>query len=382
MKRRRNYRKANQKKIQIITTASQIVFNAMRLIVGAVFVFSGFVKAVDPLGTVYKIEDYLNAFGGAFSNFTFIAFPAAFLLILFEWQLGINLLLKLKIKGTAFWSLLLMLFMTPLTLYIAINNPVSDCGCFGDALVLTNWQTFFKNVVLLAFVITIFLARKEFSQLLLQHVQWGIMLLFVVAGFVFMMYNYNHLPILDFRPYKVGVNIPDNMIVPDGAPQAEYDYSFVYEKEGVRKSFSLDQLPDSSWTFVDQRTTLIAKGYEPPITGFMILNASYEDVTDEILSFHGKTWLIVMHDVNKASVRGIDNVNRLYLSTFNTPVRLFVLTGSSADDITAFRELHRLQMPFLKADPIKLKTMIRSNPGAILIDRGTIVDKKHWRDLP
>ena len=205
-----------------VKQALHVTGSIARTLLAFTFLFSGFVKAIDPQGTVYKIEDYLKAFGGFFTDLMPMAGVAAVCLILLEWLLGWAMLLNVKTNWTSWIALLFYLVMTPLTLYIALTNPVSDCGCFGDALVLTNWQTFWKNIILLTLVIILLCCRKAIPQLFSWWAELCIALLALISGGLIMLYSYNHLPIIDFRPYKIGNNIPELMEIPEGAPHDVY----------------------------------------------------------------------------------------------------------------------------------------------------------------
>jgi len=283
-----------------------------RVLLGIVFVFSGFVKAVDPLGFNYKIEDYLIAFG--WDMFLPLTFIMAVGLSCLEFVIGANLLLGANVKITAPFALLFMIFMTPLTLYLAINNPVTDCGCFGDALVISNWQTFYKNVILAAVAICVFVLRKEGRQVIKNRTQWLLTAFSGVFIVLFSLHCYYNLPIFDFRPYKVGHNIVEGMTVPHNAPQDVYKTIFVYEKNGKKKEFTLENFPDgdSSWTFVKQQSTLIEKGYEPPIHDFTIETEDDGDITSEVLRNKGYTFLLISSKLSEANLSNQDKINRIY----------------------------------------------------------------------
>lgn len=379
--KRAKYRKSS-KSANLLGT-SQILLHANRIFIGLLFVFSGFVKAVDPLGTVYKIEDYLIAFDGFFVELTFLAFPAAICLIALELLIGLNLLFKVWPKITSWIALVFMLFMTALTLYIAIYNPVSDCGCFGDALAISNWQTFFKDVVLLIMIIILLFGKKQLRPIYQSRFEWILVILFVVLSFGFMVYNLTHLPVIDFRPYKVGVNIQEAMSYPKDASRDVYEYIFTYEKDGVEKSFSLEEIPDSSWTFVSQETKLIAEGYQPPIQDFEILTANYEDLTDEILEYEGITYLIISYDLSLASKKSMERIKSFvtHQRQQDQDVKIYALTASSTDDIQDFKLKYNLDFPFYTTDPITLKTIIRANPGVMKLKAGTIKGKWNWRQI-
>ncbi|OQB31466.1 MAG: hypothetical protein BWY08_00481 [Bacteroidetes bacterium ADurb.Bin174] len=382
LKTKRAKHRKSTKSANLLGT-NQILLHANRILIGLLFVFSGFVKAVDPLGTVYKIEDYLIAFDGFFVGLTFFAFPAAVCLIAIELLIGLNLLFKVWPKITSWVALVFMLFMTALTLYIAIYNPVSDCGCFGDALVISNWQTFFKDVVLLIMVIILLFGKKQLRPIYQSRFEWTLVILFVVLSFGFMAYNLTHLPVIDFRPYKIGVNIQESMSYPKDAPRDEYEYVFTYKKDGVEKSFSLEEIPDSTWTFVSQETKLISEGYQPPIQDFEILTANYEDLTDEILEYQGVTYLIISYDLSLTSEKSMERIKSFvtYQRQQDQDVKIYALTASSTDDIQDFKLKYDLDFPFYKMDPITLKTMIRANPGVMKLKTGTIKGKWNWRQI-
>lgn len=361
-----------------------VLLSVLRLVFGGVFIFSGFVKAIDPLGSTYKIQDYLTAFGGFFENFSALALPAAIALSTLELLIGLALFFKIHVKLATWGGLLFMLFMTPLTLYIAIANPVSDCGCFGDAVVISNTATFVKNLFLLAVILILFVNRNRQHALFTPGIEWGVLLLFAVAAVGVSVHCYRHLPWIDFRPYKVGVNMPESMVVPEGYPQDEYAITFVYEKDGVQKEFTLENYPknDSTWTFVDQKSTLISKGYEPPIHDFTIEDEYWNDITEDVLSYPGYTYLVIAYDLDKANEEALARLQRLYnRCVLSKDTKFYVLTASSDESIEALREKTGISYPFCKSDPTTLKTIIRSNPGIMLIKNGTIEVKWAWRDF-
>ena len=242
--------------------ASAISINALRFTLALVFAFSGFVKAVDPMGTVYKIGDYAEALG--LSVPIVFLFVGAMLLIAIEYVMGICLFFGLYRKFYLSLAIAILSVMTPLTLYLALYNPLTDCGCFGDAVVLTNWQTFGKNLILLLMAIVTLIGCKRVWCLMSDRTRWLIFVYAVVSISVFMPYNLRHLPPIDFRPYHIGANIIADMTVPDDAPQDEYETLFVLEKEGLRCTFTDDNYPDSTWTFVARENRLVSRGYIPP----------------------------------------------------------------------------------------------------------------------
>jgi len=366
---------------------SHVIGSVARTLLAVTFLFSGFVKAVDPLGTVYKIEDYLKAFGGFFTDLMPLAEFAAVCLIGAECVLGVCMLLNVKTGWTSWLSLAFYLVMTPLTLWIALTNPVSDCGCFGDALVLTNWQTFWKNIVLLTLVIILLVCRKAIPQTFVWQAELSVALLAVAGSFALMEYSYLHLPPMDFRPYKVGNNIPTLMEIPEDAEPDVYETTLIYaDAEGNEQEFTLENYPkgDSTWTFVDQRSVLVQKGYEAPIHDFEILTMAFEDITYDILESEEPVTLVTMYDLHKTDRKQTDKLLRLYAECSLRGEKCYFLTGSGEDDIYAFAEeigmdAETAEQVFCTIDPVTLKTIVRANPGVFVVQNGTIIDKYNLR---
>ncbi len=361
-----------------------------RLVLGVTFIFSGFVKAVDPLGTVYKIEDYLNAFGGGFMSLVPAAPVAAIALITFEFVLGVLLTFNVWTKVTSWLALAMMLVMTPLTLYLAIANPITDCGCFGDAIHLSNWATFGKNVVLLVLVMVLLCTRRYIYETWVVGINILICCLAFVGVGSLMAYSLLHLPPIDFRPYKIGNNIPEQMEVeiPEGAPADEYEYTFIYEKDGVQEEFTLENYPknDSTWTFVDQRSRLVKKGYEaplPPVHDFVITYTDADgdlyDMTDEILEADSII-LVVMYKLEQADRRQADKLNRLYGQALESGTPFYAVTGSGEYEIALWTEETGAAYPICSCDGVTLKTIVRANPGVVVLRNGTVVDKYNMRN--
>lgn len=365
--------------------AQHIIGSIARTLLAITFLVSGFVKAIDPLGTVYKIEDYFKAFGGFFMDLTPYADILAVCLIGLEFVLGVCLLLNVRTNWTAWITLAFYLVMTPLTLWIAITNPVSDCGCFGDAILLTNWQTFGKNIVLLLLVILLLCCRKAIPQLWRTWAEIGIVVIAALSVFALMEYTYRHLPLIDFRPYKIGNHIPTLMEIPDGAPQNIYQTTLIYEKEGQQQEFTLENYPknDPDWTFVEQRSVLIQKGYQPPIHDFEIMTLDYEDITYDILESEEPVTLAIIYDIAKMDRKQLNKVLSLY---YNSPGKYYIVTGSGMDEIVAFAEELGLCEEeawnlICTADPVTLKTIVRANPGLVVLQNGTIIEKKNFRQV-
>ncbi len=358
-----------------------ILGSICRTLLGLTFIFSGFVKAIDPLGTTYKIEDYLKAFGGVFVDMLPLAMTAAVVMIVFEFALGVCLLCNVRTNITSWLALLFMLVMTPLTLYIALENPVTDCGCFGDAIKLSNWATFWKNIVLLALVVALLFTKRYIRQTFTWWAELTFLLLALATMAGVMGYSLTHLPFVDFRPYKIGNHLPTLMEVPDDAPAT----TFIYEKDGVEQEFTLDNYPkgDSTWTFVDQKSVLVQKGFEPAVHDFELLNSDFEDLTFDILESEAPVTLVVMYDLNKTDRSLLPKVQALCEQCRANNLPFYILTGSDEQTIeTFFAELDEISPEecVLTCDGVTLKTIVRANPGVIVLQNGTVIDKYNLRN--
>ncbi|MBN2610099.1 MAG: DoxX family membrane protein [Bacteroidales bacterium] len=351
-----------------------------RIFVGLVFLFSGFVKAVDPLGTAYKFFDYFEAFHLAFLNP--LTLVLSVLLSSAELIIGINLLLGLRMKVTSWALMVFMGVFTLITLKLAISNPVTDCGCFGDAIILTNWQTFWKNVIILVPTVLIFFQRDRFLPFYGTGKEWVLVAVFTFTFVAFSVYNYNNLPLLDFRPYNIGADIPAKMTIPEGSPKDEYEFVFIYEKNGRQQEFSLDNLPDSTWNMVDRKEKLISKGYVPPVHDFSITTLDGDDITQDVLDDVNYTFLIVAYDLQKANKESLTGLSAMAEKYTNDNMRFICLTSSTFEVIEGFIAENKPAFEICTADNITLKTIVRANPGLVLLKKGVIIGKWHFRNIP
>jgi uncharacterized membrane protein YphA (DoxX/SURF4 family) len=355
---------------------------AARIFSGLVFVYSGFVKAIDPFGSAIKFEEYFEAFGFGFLDFS--AFPLAILLSAAELMLGINLIAGLRMKFTAWLLLIFMTFFTLLTFVLALTNPVSDCGCFGDAVKLTNWQTFWKNIILLAPVVVVFIYRKKPVGFLKTSFEWILVAFNFLIVCMLSVYCILHQPLLDFRPYKTGTHIPESMVIPDGAPMDEYETILVYEKDGISQEFTDQDYPwqDTTWKWVETRQNLTKKGYEPPIHDFSITDREGNDITDRVLHDTGYTLFIITPDVTGISEKELQQVNILALRCQELGFAVLGLTSSANTELEIFTNAFQPAFSFYTADETTLQTIIRANPGILLLREGTILGKWNTRDAP
>jgi hypothetical protein len=348
-----------------------------RIIVGSLFIFSGFVKAVDPLGSAYKFSDYFHAFHLDFLKF--LSLPLAVLLCTAEFISGFSVISGLRQKSGIYGVFLLMIFFTPLTFILAILNPVSDCGCFGDAIHLTNWQTFGKNIVLLIFIIILFAGSKSIRQVFKHSVEWIILLMVTISFIAFSLFNLMYLPVIDFLPYKAGTNIPEKMKMPEGATADQYITTFIYEKGGTQKEFTINNYPaeDTLWKFIDQKSKLLKKGYIPPIHDFSIVTIGKEDITERVISNPGYTVLMISKKLTEAGAPNLTKGFELGSFCYKAGIDFYILTSSGGDEISNYQN----GLIFCNTDETTLKTIMRSNPGYVLIKDGTIIGKWSWAEI-
>lgn len=360
-----------------------LLSNTCRFLLAAAFIFSGFIKAVDPLGFQYKIEEFLALTDCQAWLPDFLPLLAAVFLCSLEFSIGVCLLFGIRRRSAALGALILMLFMTPLTAYLAIYNPLPDCGCFGDAWVLSNGESFAKNLVLLLAASIVWWGRDRLIAFVTPQLEWLVSLYTLLFVLSLSFYCIDHLPVLDFRPYKIGRSIPEGMRIPEGAQPNVYETFFTLEKNGERREFTLEEYPDSTWTFIDARTVLKRKGYEPPIHDFsMVEVVSGEDITDEVLADEGYTFLLVAHRLEEADDSHIDLINEVYDYAVEHGYRFYCLTASPEEQMELWQDKTGAEYPFCRTDAIALKTIIRANPGLVLLKGGTVLNKWNSKDIP
>ncbi len=357
--------------------------NICRFILAVTFIFSGYVKAIDPLGTLYKLKDYAAAMALNDLLPDWALVIVAIALGALEFSLGVFMLFAVRRHMVSKLTLALMSVMTALTVWIYIADPVKDCGCFGDALKLTNGETLLKNIVLIACATLVAWRPVDMARFISRTNQWIVRyytITYIVVTSVYCLYT---LPIFDFRPYRVGTNIKQGMEIPEGAEQPEFESTFILRKNGVTREFTLDNYPDSTWEYVDTKTVQTKKGYEPPIHDFAITtNDTGEDITEQVLTKKGYTFLLVSPRLAVADDSNFGDIDQIYEYAEENGVDFFCLTASTNEDIERWRELTGAEYTFCNADETTLKTMIRSNPGLILLKDGTIIGKWSHNALP
>ena len=359
------------------------VVNVCRFVLAATFIFSGYVKAIDPLGTLYKLKDYAAAMSlnGLLPDWVLVGVAIA--LGALEFALGVFMLFAVRRHVVSRITLAFMAAMTVLTLWIFVADPVKDCGCFGDALKLTNGETLLKNIVLSACAALVAWRPVDMARFISRSNQWIVRyytVAYIVITSVYCLYT---LPIFDFRPYHVGMNIKQGMEIPEGAEQPEFESTFLLRKNGETREFTLDNYPDSTWEYVDTRTVQTKKGYEPPIHDFALTSCDTgEDITEQVLTKKGYTFLLVSPRLAVADDSNFGDIDQIYEYAEENGADFYCVTASANNEIERWRDLTGAEYQFCNADETTLKTMIRSNPGLMLLKDGTITGKWSHNALP
>ncbi len=357
---------------------NRLIAEISRFILAITLLFSGGVKAIDPIGGSYKIIEYFSIFNLQFlSPF---AIPTSIFLNSFELVLGVLLLMGIAKKFTAWSNLLFMSIMTVITFYLFRFNPIHDCGCFGEVIKLTNGETFAKNIILCIFSLVYFFLHKKTIPTYPPNLTKFALSFALIGITIFSYANYAHLPFLDFRPYKIGASILELVYVPKDAPKDKYEYEFIYERNGEKRSFLVDSLPDASWKYIDRKEKLIVKGYRPPVTDFSVFDDDIE-VTNSLL--YTATPMIWITSPNWETVnhRIAPRLNSLYKIAKDKGILLYAMSGASKEERGRWKNSTNALYPLLFLDETSVKTIARGNPSVIFIKNGKIINKINAYDL-
>lgn len=382
---------SNTNKQEFSSKENGIFLQGARGLVSLLFIFSGLIKANDPIGFGYKLQEYFEVFHTTFLND--YAVEIAILLCTLEIVMGALLLLGIRGKQVAWGLLLLIIFFTFLTFYSAYFEVVTSCGCFGDAIKLTPWQSFTKDLILLALILIIFNQRNHIKSLIKSTIAQdrtviGVLLLSLGFG----LYTYNYLPILDFLPYKIGNNIPALMKMPPGAPQDVYEIMYNLKNKSTSKTRMMTDKEylktgiwkDENWEIIgDPVNTLIKEGFQVKIKDLKIEDAQGTDYTKEIIENPYYNLVIVAYNLDHTNTKAIGDLNAIAINAaqdFN--IRTVLLTSNSAETVKAFNKINKLIMEVFYADAIPLKSMVRANPGVLLLKNGTVINKWHYHTVP
>ncbi|MDH5474086.1 MAG: DoxX family protein [Cyclobacteriaceae bacterium] len=349
----------------------------IRFIVGGLFIFSGLIKINDPIGTEIKLKEYFGVFaadfGSFFELFIPIALPIGMVLIVLEIVLGVAVFINYNMKKTSWMLLLLILFFSFLTFYSAYFDKVTDCGCFGDAIKLTPWESFFKDMVLLVFIAHLFFYRDKYQPLLRTRTGHAVILVTTILSFYLGVFAVRHLPFIDFRAYKIGNNIPEQMI-PSEQPIIEY----VFEKNGEEVLSESFLTKENGYTYKDSRV-LNAEATVPKITDYNVIDLEGNDVTEQ--TYEGVKLLLIINDVTKTKEENLGNIRTL-VNDIDGKIETMILTSSAEVIFEPFRHEQQLAASFYFTDATVIKAMIRSNPGIMLLKDGTVLGKWHSNDTP
>lgn len=351
-----------------------------RIFVGILFIISGFIKLNDPLGFSYKLEEY---FGADVLNMEFFipyALGISVIVVVLEVVLGVFLLIGYKPKFTI-WSLLAMIvFFTFLTFYSAYFDKVKDCGCFGDALKLTPWESFTKDVILLVFILIIFFGIKEVKPLFAKLTTTSLALLSFILSLWFGYHVLMHLPAIDFRAYKIGSNIKEGMIIPENAQKPILEYTWTFNVNGEDKEFVTNgSYPSVDGEYVGVETKTIDEGYIPPIQDFSI-ESDDEDLTSQFLEEENLV-IVAMYNIDKGEAEGEAQLKAFTDEAIKKGYTVIGLTSSGIEAKERLKADYKLNFDFYLCDEKVIKTIVRSNPGIVILHKGTVVNKAHWNDI-
>ncbi len=349
----------------------------VRSILGLLFIFSGFVKGVDPMGTQYRIMDYFIAFGTDWA--IPYALPLSVILNASEFVLGAMLLFNIRLKVTSWLVMIMMAIFTVTTFNDALYDPVPDCGCFGDAIILSNWQTFYKNLVIVSLLMIVFFSRNRIRFSFNQKVEYSLIIIFTLGFVWFEIFNIRHLPMIDFREWKVG----NKMIVEEKSP-LKYYLTYKNRDTGEEQEFLSPNYPYndsvwmSQWEFVRQRII----DPNPKVSDLLIEDEAGTDMTDLVIANPDFQFMLVSYDINEMNTKEVEKIQHLLTKCDEDGYSFVILTSSIPNDVRNFLKKYSLVVDYYFADDVSLETMIRANPGLVLLKNGVILDKWHYNDFP
>ncbi|HUH45696.1 MAG TPA: BT_3928 family protein [Arenibacter sp.] len=351
-----------------------------RFVVGVLFIISGFIKLNDPVGFSFKLEEYFSPGVLDLAFLEPIALEISIAVVILEVLLGVMLLVGFRVKFTI-WSLLLMIvFFTFLTFYSAYFNKVTDCGCFGDAVKLTPWESFFKDVILLVLILILFFGRKYIAPLFGNNTKRYTVAFTLIVCVIFAYYVLNHLPAIDFRPYKIGANIEEGMGIPEDAPVAIFDYAWKFMVNGEEKVIvTQGDYPTVDGEFIGVETTEVQKGYEPPIHDFTIEREG-EDFTESMLQ-EPKLVMVIAYDLRKSNFAPFGRLRQVTDEAIKNGYKVIGMSASDTEYTEKIAKDYKLAFDFYFTDETTLKTIVRSNPGVLVLEKGTILQKVHYKDM-
>jgi Predicted membrane protein len=362
----------------------RVIVNIARIIVGVLFIFSGMIKANDPLGLSYKMQEFFEVWGNSFPSLhglmVFLndyALPFSIIIITLEVIVGVALLLGWASRFFSWLLLILIIFFTFLTGYAVLSGKIRTCGCFGDCIPLTAMQSFIKDIILCVLILIIFFGAKYIRPIYRGGLNFVVLFVAILLVLGFQWSVQRRLPLFDCLPYKKGNNLLELRKMPADAVADKMDFTFVYEKNGEKKEFNKDQLPDSTWTFVERKETLIEKGKnnEPPIKDFFLYTLSGADSTEAILNTPGEYYLYFIKDIKRDTTKWFDDFKKLYNVAKQKSRPIFIIASQASAAQQFFNEKNNFNIPILSCDATALKTAARTDPELYLM-KGPVVQKK------
>jgi uncharacterized membrane protein YphA (DoxX/SURF4 family) len=361
----------------------RILAQISRVLVGALFIISGFIKANDTLGFSYKLEEYFEIFHMPF--FAHYAVGMAMFICIFEIMVGVALLLGAYSRLNAWLLLLMIVFFTLLTGYSAITGKVTDCGCFGDAIKLKPVESFEKDLVLLVLILIIFIRHKDIRPILTNKTiqSIGLFVALIVTTF-FTFYTYMFLPKIDFLPYKIGNDIVKQMEYPEGALRDSFEMVFIYEKDGKQMEIGMNDIGkiDDTYKYIDRKDKLVREGYHPPIHDFKVYDEGGVEYTDSLLKGTDYKLILVQKNITDSRKNMEPQISRLAELWQNSGKQFWGLTASPLNEVEVYRHENQLPFPYYNMDATPLKSMVRSNPGLMLLKGNVVVKKWGAYNLP
>ena len=352
----------------------------VRIFVGILFIISGFIKLNDPVGFSFKLEEYFSQGVLDLPFLTPFALAISILVVIVEVMVGVMLILGYKRKLTVWTLLAMIIFFTFLTFYSAYFNKVTDCGCFGDAIKLTPWESFTKDVVLLVLILIIYVGRKYITPLVNSKTLMSILYVSFIACVGYVYYVLNHLPVIDFRPYEIGKNIEEGMNTPADAPKAVFEYKWKFNVNGNEEIYITNgDYPTVDGEFIDVETEEIQAGYEPPVHDFTI-EQNGEDFAAALLQ-EPKLVMVIAYDLRKSNLEVFKEIKAVTDNALKAGYKVIGMSASGPDQTDALKKENNLAFDFYFTDETTLKTIVRSNPGVLVLEKGTIVQKLHYNDL-
>ena len=372
-----------------VNRVSSLAVNICRVLVGVLFIFSGLVKANDPSGLAYKMQEFFDVWGhysilhSAMLWLNDYALAFSVIVISLEIIVGFALLLGWRIKLISWILLLLMIFFTFLTSYAVFSGKIRTCGCFGDCIPLTAMQSFIKDLLLLILVLIIFFGHKYIISIASGAVNFILIVIAVAIVLGFQWFVLRHMPFKDCLPFRQGNNLLEGRKMPAGAVQDKMSFKFVYEKEGKEQEFDQNHLPDSTWKFIKRSDVLLEQGKnnEPPVKDFFLNTLSGTDSTEAVLSQPGEYYIFFVKEVNYGTDHWLTNFTNIYTFARSQNRTIYIVSSEATAADQFFNHTNNFDLQVFSCDVTAVKTAARTNPCLYLMHGPVVMQKWGWADL-